>query len=146
MASTYSSLYVHIVFATEQRAPMIGDAWERDLHAYLSGTATGLGAKAIAVGGVADHVHILVGLRATHVVSDLVRELKKSSSSWAAERYAKFGWQRGYAAFSVGWREIPAVTKYIAGQAEHHRVLTSDDELRSLLEEHGIDHDPAYFE
>lgn len=80
MASTYVSLRVHLVFATKGRQPTISNDWRGRLHAYLGGTLRGLGATLLAVGGVADHVHLLVGIRTTHAVADLVRETKKAST------------------------------------------------------------------
>src|SRR6185369_14552224 len=92
MASTYLSLNVHIVFATKGRAPMIVSDWRDALHAYIAGTVRDLGASAYAVGGVADHVHILAAIKSTHCVADLVRETKKASRAWARERYDRFSW------------------------------------------------------
>ncbi len=146
MASTYISSFAHVIFATQHRAPMIAESWRQDLHRYLGGAVVGLGAKPIAVGGVADHVHLLVSLRATHCLADLVREIKKSSSNWASERYAGFGWQTGYAAFSLGASELARVTQYVATQEEHHRKLTSAEELRLLLAEHQVPIDERFFE
>ena len=106
----------------------------------------GLGASPLAVGGVADHVHILAGMRATQNVAEVVREVKKASSVWGSERYERFGWQTGYAAFSVGHAELARIANYIGRQEAHHRVLTSRDELRALLVEHGIEIDERYFD
>lgn len=146
MPSTYSSLNVHVIFSTKGRAPQIADAWRSDLHAYLGGIVRGCGATAYAVGGVEDHVHMLLGLKTTHCVADLLRETKKSSSSWAAERYRGFAWQEGYGAFSVGASDVPAVKAYIANQEEHHKTISSADEYRSLLKECGIEIDERFFE
>jgi REP element-mobilizing transposase RayT len=98
------------------------------------------------VGGVADHIHLLLSLRATHAVADLVREIKKASSNWAAGQCSAFAWQTGYAAFSVSASEVPRVTAYIATQEEHHRKLSSAEELRLLLAEHGVEFDERFFE
>ena len=146
MASTYLCLNAHIVFATKGRAPMIGVDWRDGLHAYVAGTLRGLGADPYAVGGVADHVHILVAIKATHCIADLVRETKKASSSWSRERQERFAWQEGYAAFSVGRDSLKPLAVYIGNQEEHHRTRTSVDELRSLLAEHGIEYDERFFE
>lgn len=125
---------------------MIADAWRQDLHNYLGATLRELGGKPIVVGGVADHVHLLGSIKPIHAVSDLAREIKKSSSVWGAERYSEFGWQVGYAAFSVGVGDLERMTGYIARQEEHHRIEASDDELRRLLEENGIEFDVRFFE
>ncbi len=146
MASTYLSLNVHIVFATKGRAPMIAEAWRDDFHAYIGGTVRGLGAVAQIVGGVEDHVHILAGIRGSHAVGDLVREIKKATNAWAKERFTGFGWQEGYGAFSVSPTDLVKTVAYIANQEAHHRHISSADELRALMAEYGIDFDERYFE
>jgi len=144
--STYLALNVHIEFATKGRAQRIAGAWRGDLHAYIGGIVRGLGATPIIVGGVADHVHLLVGLRGTHAVGDLVREVKKASSAWAKERSSGFGWQEGYGAFSVSPNDLSRTTAYIANQEEHHRKLSSANELRTLMTELGVEFDDRFFE
>jgi putative transposase len=144
--ATYISLNVHVVFATKARTPCIKSIWKPELHAYLAGTAKGLQTIPFAVGGTDDHVHMLLALRATHNVSDLVREIKKSSHSWAVERERNFAWQTGYGAFSAGTAELARLTRYIENQEEHHREMTSFDEMRRLLKEHNVAYDPQYFE
>jgi REP element-mobilizing transposase RayT len=146
VASTYLSIPVHIVFSTKQRAPLIGDAWRADLHAYIGGVARGLQAVPLAIGGVADHVHLLVGFPATKTVSEFVRELKKATHEWASRHRSDFAWQRGYAAFGVSNSDCQMVKKYIANQEEHHRELSSAEELRRLLVEHGVEFDERFFE
>jgi putative transposase len=146
MASTYLSLYTHIIFATHGRAPTIARDWRQDLHNYLGGAVRELGAKPMIVGGVADHVHILASLSATHPIADLVREVKKSSSIWAKCRYESFSWQQGYAAFSLGADRVRAVSQYIADQEDHHKAFSSAEELRALLDEHGVAFDERFFE
>lgn len=125
---------------------MIADAWRNDLHAYIGGTIRGLGATPTIVGGVADHVHLLVGLRGTHAVGDLIREVKKASNAWAKERFVGFGWQEGYGAFSVSPGDLDRTIAYIAGQEEHHRRVSSADELRAIMAEHRIEFDERFFE
>lgn len=148
MASTYLNLWVHVVFAVKHRQPLIADAWRDRLHAYLGGVLNGLGAVPLAIGGTADHVHLLIGFRATHAVADLIRETKKASTSWVrAETPAQtFSWQEGYAAISVGSEGRSAVKAYILNQEAHHRTHTSAEELRALLEEAGIPIDERFFE
>jgi REP element-mobilizing transposase RayT len=146
VASTYTNLLVHIVFATKGRVPTIREEWGKDFHAYVGGIVRRLGATPIAVGGVAEHVHVLALLKATQNVADLVREVKKGSSDWANTRGNGFAWQVGYAALSVGRRERDAVVAYVHNQEEHHKRESSADELRRILEECGIEYDPRYFE
>jgi len=124
----------------------IEPAWRDDLHAFVGGAVRILGAKPIAVGGVADHIHLLAGLKTTHCVADVVREAKKVSSSWASERSPRFAWQIGFGAFTVGQQDLSEVVEYIAHQEEHHRQVSSADELRFLLKAFGITYDERFFE
>ena len=145
MGSTFYSLHYHIVFSTKDRRPMIRNEWCPKLHEYLGGTVRGLGGVAEAVGGVDDHVHLLVSLNTTQAVADFVRELKKASSVWTAENHQRsFMRQEGYAVFTVSWTHLSAVQRYIANQAAHHRRLPFVDELQRLLEKNGVRFDPKY--
>ena len=145
MGSTFLSLHYHIVFSTKQRRPFLRDSRRAKMHAYLGGTVRGLGGIPEAIGGVADHVHLLVGLRATHCLADFMQELKKATSVWAKENHEpNFAWQDGYAAFSVSESQLAVVTAYIAGQKEHHRRTTFEDELVAIAEKHGVAYDPRY--
>src|SRR5947208_17022264 len=100
MSSTHLSLHYHIVFGTKNHEPMIQPAWRRDLHAYLGGIIRTADGIAESVGGVSDHVHLLIGLRAKHRLADVLRELKAVSSSWVHNEIGMraFGWQEGYGA------------------------------------------------
>jgi REP element-mobilizing transposase RayT len=144
MPSTHLALHYHLVFGTKNRVPSIVESWRPRLHEYLGGTARGLGGIPQAVGGMADHVHLLVGLKATHRVADIVRELKKASSQWMREEMGlfDFAWQEGYAAFTVGASARDGVRIYIQNQETHHRVASFREEWIELLEKAGIDHDP----
>src|SRR5438093_13574472 len=124
MSSTYLSLHYHLVFATKDRQPLIAPTWRERLHEYLGGTIGGLGGFPEGVGGVADHVHLLVGLKATHCLADVLRELKKAASVWVHQEIglSSFAWQEGYAAFTVSATARQPVQNYIATQEEHHRV------------------------
>ena len=127
---------------------MIAPAWRAQLHEYLGGTVRGLGGMPQGVGGVADHVHLLVSLKPTHCISDFMRELKKNSSRWVWETIgvASFHWQDGYAAFTVSASSRSAVRKYIAGQEEHHQVKTFREELVSFLKKSGVDFDERFLD
>ena len=147
MGSTFSSLRAHIVFSTKDRRPFIHDNWRADLHAYLGGTVRGLNAVPEAIGGVADHVHLLVSYRPVTAIADLVRELKKASSVWSAETHEKlFGWQDGYAVFSVSASQKKRVVAYIANQEQHHHKQTFREELEVLLRRHEIEFKPEYLD
>ena len=148
MASTYLSLHYHVVFATRERRPLIADEWRPRLHEYLGGLAKNLGGFPQGVGGVADHVHALLGLPGTVAISNFMRDLKKRSSVWIHEEVGlpTFRWQTGFAAFSVGASARDGVKAYIANQEQHHRVKSSRDELRELLVKAGVQYDDRYFE
>jgi REP element-mobilizing transposase RayT len=146
MASTYLSLHYHIVFGTQNRAPLIMAEWLPRLHEYMGGTIRGLGGFPEGIGGVEDHVHLLVSLKATHSLADVMRELKKSSSVWVHDTLGSkhFAWQEGYAAFTVSASALDAVRRYIANQEQHHRVKSFKEELVEMLEKANVDYNPDY--
>lgn len=148
MSSTYLSLHYHLVFGTKDRKPMIDAAWRERLHEYLGGTVRGLGGFPEGIGGIADHVHLLVGLKATHCLADFLRELKKASSVWVHDEIhcPSFAWQEGYAAFTVSATARDAVKNYIANQEQHHRVKSFREELIEMLERALIMFDPKYLD
>lgn len=148
MASTHSHLLYHLIFSTKNREPIINPSWRNRLHEYLGGIVSGLEGTPQGIGGVADHVHLLVGLKPTHRLSDFMRDLKKFSSSWVAEEIGvkTFRWQEGYAAFTVSASGRDSVRRYIATQEEHHRVKTFREELVEFLEKSGVSYDPQYLD
>ena len=148
MSSTHLSLHYHLVFSTKDRVPCIETGWRPRLHDYLGGTIRGLGGFPQGVGGVADHAHLLIGLKATHCLADVLRELKKASSSWVHNEIGlrTFAWQEGYAAFTVSATARDSVKHYIATQEEHHRTRSFRDELLAMLEKAGVDYDPKYLD
>jgi REP element-mobilizing transposase RayT len=148
MGSTYPSLHYHLVFSTKDRKPTIVPAWRARLHEYLGGIVQGLGGVSQRVGGACDHVHLLVGLKATHCLADFMRELKKASSVWEHDEIGskRFAWQEGYAAFTVSATSRAAVRRYIDNQDEHHRGRTYREELIEMLDKAGIEYDPRYLD
>ena len=148
MSSTYLSLHYHLVFATKNREAIIAPDWRSRLHDYLGGTVRGLGGFPEGIGGVADHVHLLVGLKATHCLADFMRELKKASATWGHEEIGRraFAWQEGDAAFTVSATAREGVKHYIANQEEHHRVKSFREELIEMLHKAGVEYDPKYLD
>lgn len=144
--STYFRLHYHIVFGTKMRVPCLAKAWRPQLWEYMGGTVRGLGGVPHGVGGFNDHVHLLVDLKPTQLIPDLVRELKKASTEWVRQHTGMktFQWQEGYGVFTVGWREKDRIERYIANQEEHHRSKTFREELIGLLNEAGVEFDPQY--
>ncbi len=148
MSSTHLSLHYHLVFGTKNREPTIAAEWRRKLHAYLGGTIRGLGAVPEEIGGVADHVHLLIGANATHRLSDLLREIKSESSRWVHEEIglASFAWQEGYGAFTVSASQREAVQHYIRTQEEHHRRRSFREEYLELLQRSGVTFDERFLD
>lgn len=148
MPSTYLSLHYHVVFGTKNRIPFIDVAWRSRLHDYLGGTIRGLGGFSEGIGGVADHVHLLMGIKATHCLSDVMRELKKGSSAWVHREIGDktFAWQEGYAAFTVSSTARDAVRNYIANQEAHHRLTPFREELIVMLEKAGVEYDLKFLD
>ena len=148
MPSTYLSLHYHVVFSTKDREPLIHHEILPRLHEYLGGTIEGLGGFPQRVGGVADHVHLLFGLKATATLSDFMRELKKASSVWmqATGGVGDFAWQEGYAAFTISATARAAVAEYISNQAEHHRKRSFREELIAMLEKTAVEYDERYLD
>ena len=145
---SYISMHAHIVFATKQRKPFIQDVWKLRLHKYFGGTITGLDAVPQAIGGVDDHIHLLVGFKSTHRLSEFMQALKKSTSAWVHKEIglSEFAWQEGYGAFSVSPTSRPSVINYIGNQVEHHRKKSYLEEFMGLLDKAGIEYDPKYLE
>jgi putative transposase len=146
MPSTHLCLHVHVVFSTKDRQAFISDEWRERLHAFLGGSIRSAEAIPDAIGGTSDHVHLLVGLRATHRLSDLVRDIKQASSEWVhqAIKLAPFAWQEGYGAFSVSPSQRLTVRAYIANQPEHHRKRTFQEEYREFLVRANVTFDEWY--
>jgi putative transposase len=148
MPSTFLSLHYHLVFSTKHREFLIDDQWRSRLHEYLGGTVKGLGAQSEIVGGTADHVHLLVELRATHTLADFMRELKKASSRWVHDeiRLHLFAWQEGYAAFTVSASALMEVRQYIENQENHHRKRGFLEELKTMLQRSGVNFEERYLD
>jgi REP element-mobilizing transposase RayT len=146
MPSTHLSLHYHIVFSTKERRHWIDPAWRTRLHAFLGGAARTCGGIPEAVGGTSDHVHLLLGLKATHRLSDVMRDVKAASSGWVHEVVGQpiFSWQDGYGAFSVSANLRSTIRRYIDNQEEHHRRVSFMDEYRRLLERSGVGFDERY--
>jgi putative transposase len=146
MPSTHLSLHVHVIFSTKDRVPTIAREWRDRLHGYVGGIAKNLQIVPEAIGGVNDHVHLLLGLRATHAVADVVRDLKSNSARWVHEEllHPLFSWQEGYGAFTVSPSQCATVVEYIRNQETHHHRRTFQDEYVELLQRCGIEYDPQF--
>jgi len=127
MPATYCKLHYHATFSTKDRYPLITKDWRNNLHAYLGGIVKNLGGVPVAVGGIEDHVHILMGLRATQRLDYVMRDLKSGSSEWVHETVGKtiFNWQTGYFAVTVSPSQIGTVTQYVLNQEQHQTQIVS---------------------
>jgi putative transposase len=147
MPQSLSAVYIHLVFSTKHRQPFLRDHNLRaDLHAFLGGTSQTLDCPPILVGGVEDHIHLCARLGRTIRQADWVKELKRVSNLWLKKegRIADFEWQGGYADFSVSQSNLAEVKRYIANQEAHHRKMSFQDEVRTLLRKHDIEWDERY--
>ncbi len=144
MAHSYPFIYLHIVFSTKGRQPLIPRDQHRLLCRYLAGIAKNHGLKAVAAGGMPDHMYVLLSLSAEMPAAKAVNLLKSNSSRWMREKAGNFAWQQGYAAFSVRASALDSVSEYIARQEEHHRKRDFAQEYLALLKKHGIQYDPAW--
>jgi REP element-mobilizing transposase RayT len=147
MPQSLASVLVHLVFSTKHRQPLIGPDVEGALHAYLATVLREMDSPAIAINGTEDHVHILFRLSRKMALAEVVEEVKKRSSKWIKTKgpaYGEFYWQSGYGAFSIGESGVEGLKRYIAGQKEHHRVKSFQDEFRAFLAKYQIEYDERY--
>ena len=141
MAHTYNANFVHFVFSTKGRLDSIPPELHEPLWAYLLGIANNLKIKTLAIGGTANHVHLLLSLPATMPIAEAVQKLKANSSRWLGEHGIKSQWQDGYGAFSVSASRLAAVQAYIRNQQEHHRKRSFEEEFRAFLDQSGVVYD-----
>ena len=147
MPSTYTNLLYHLVFSTKDRTPLITEDLQEELHRYIAGIIRAEGGVQLEIGGVEDHIHILARIKPAIAVSEVLAKVKANSSKWLNDhkmKMRKFGWQVGYAAFSVSESQVPTVRDYIRNQKDHHHKQTFQEELVALLDRHGIEYDPRY--
>lgn len=147
MSQSLAKNYVHIVFSTKYRQPMIVAPFEQELHSYLGGICKRLECQPIKIGGYTDHVHILCMLSKKIALMKLLEEVKSHSSKWMKtndESLSNFYWQDGYGAFSVNPAGVDRVTAYISNQHEHHRKKTFQNEYRTILKKYKVEYDEQY--
>jgi len=145
--STYSQIYIHVVMALKGRYSLISQTWEEELYKYITGIITNKGQKLIAINGMPDHIHILIGMKPSCCLSDLVREIKKSSNTFIREKkftQSKFEWQEGYGAFSYSHSALNNVIAYIQDQKEHHRNKSFKEEYIDFLKKFEVEYNETY--
>jgi putative transposase len=142
MAHTSGNILLHFIFSTRGRRPLIKPEFRDDLFAYLGGIVREMNATALIVNGAVDHVHLLIRARPAHSAAEIARVVKTNSSRWAREKHStNFAWQTGYGVFSVSESNVGAVRTYIAGQQEHHRKRSFQEELVAFLKKNNVAYD-----
>ena len=147
MANTYTQIHVHLVFAVQNRLSLIDESWADNLYKYITSIIQNNNHKVLAIGGMPDHLHLLIGLRPDESLSHLVQEIKRDSSLWINEkRYVngKFSWQEGYWAISYSKSQLLNVTNYILNQKEHHQKETFIEEYVKVLSDFCLNFDVKY--
>jgi putative transposase len=145
MPQTCGNIVVHLIFSTKQRRPLITPEIRSDLFPYLGGIVREMGGTALIINGICNHVHMLIRIRPVHSIAEIARVIKTNSSKWIREKgHMKFAWQAGYGVFSVSESNIPAVTKYIATQDEHHKKHSFQEEFVAFLKKNSVVYDERY--
>ena len=147
MANTYTQIHIQFVFAVKHRDGLIHASYKDELYQYIAGIIKNHNHKLLAINGMPDHVHVFIGMRPTQSISDLLQDIKGSSSKWINEKKflkVKFEWQEGYGAFSYSKSQSNAVIDYIKNQEQHHAVKTFREEYLEFLELFEIDYDERY--
>ncbi|HUH73962.1 MAG TPA: IS200/IS605 family transposase [Chitinophagales bacterium] len=146
-AGTFSQIYIHIIFAVKGRDSLIKKEWEEELHKYITGIVQNKGQKMLAINGMPDHIHFFIGMKPSCCLSDLVREVKKSSNSFIKEKgfsKYKFEWQEGYGAFSYAHSALDKVIAYVNSQKEHHKIKSFKEEYKDFLIKFQVDYKDEY--
>jgi putative transposase len=144
MSHTYAQNVMHVVFSTRHRHKAISEEFQPRMWAYVAGICKKHEILVHAVGGMEDHIHLLIQVPPTLALAKAVLTIKSNSSRWANEEGHRFGWQQGYAAFSVSASLVPVVVRYIQNQGAHHRKMTFDAEFLAMLNKHGVEFDPKF--
>jgi REP element-mobilizing transposase RayT len=147
MANTYTQIYIQVVFSVLGRQSLIPREHKEELYKYISGIVRNKKQKLIAINGMADHVHMFLGMKPDIALSDLVRDIKNNSSRFVNEKTwirGRFSWQEGFGAFSYGHSQIDAVVKYIQNQERHHSKRTFRDEYMEMLKKFNVEYDERY--
>ncbi|WP_459557288.1 IS200/IS605 family transposase [Lacunimicrobium album] len=147
MAQSLAKIYIHLIFSTKNREPLLHDVWRDEAFKILGGIANNIGCQSLIVGGITDHVHMLFQLGRTLSLADVIKSLKSQSSHWINQTRdlpVPFQWQAGYAAFSVSQSNVEKVREYILHQPEHHTKESFQDELRTWLKRYEIEWDERF--
>jgi REP element-mobilizing transposase RayT len=147
MANTYTQIHIQAVFVVQNRDCVILKSWKDELYKYITGIIQNHNHKVLAINGMPDHVHVLIGMRPTQSLSELMQDIKGGSSNWINQKgfvKGKFSWQEGYGAFSYSKSHVDAVIDYINKQEKHHRKKTFIEEYFEFLEKFKVEYDERY--
>ena len=147
MANTYTQIHLQFVFAVKYRTCLISSSWKNELYKYITAIIQNNGHKLICINGIPDHIHILVGMKPTQSVSELLKDIKASSSKWINEKRlvkGKFEGQEGYGAFAYSKSHVNTVISYIQNQEEHHKKRSFREEYIDFLKKFEVDYDERY--
>ena len=147
MANTYTQIHIQIVFSVQNKKSLIHYSWKHELYKYITGIIRNNNHKLLAINGMPDHVHILIGFRPTQSLSDLVQDIKGDSSKWIKQKglvAGRFSWQEGFGAFSYSKSHVKNVINYIKNQEKHHSIKAFREEYLEFLEEFDVDYNEKY--
>jgi REP element-mobilizing transposase RayT len=147
MGSTLTNILIHVIFSTKKRELTIGFEIQEDLYRYINGIIKNEGCNLVVIGGVSDHVHMLIKIKPVCELSEMIKKIKGNSSRWINKEKQlnyNFSWQDGYGAFSVSESQVPVVVQYIKEQEKHHRKLSFKEEFIRILKLHGVEYDERY--
>ena len=148
MANTYSQIYIQTVFAVDGRLSLIRPEFKEELYKYMTGIVRNSGQKLIAINGMSDHVHILIGLKPAMALANLVRDIKADSSDFINRKKwvvrGRFSWQEGYGAFSYGHSQLDTIIRYLQNQEHHHRRRSFKDEYLAWLKKFEVPFEQKY--
>jgi REP element-mobilizing transposase RayT len=147
MANTYTQIYIHIVFAVQDRQSIIRKECKEELHKYITGIIRNKDQKLIAINSMSDHIHILIGMKPNIALSDLVRDIKANSSKFINEKNwvrGRFNWQEGFGAFSYSHSQLNGIANYIQNQEKHHSKKSFKEEYLEILKKFNVEYDMEY--
>jgi REP element-mobilizing transposase RayT len=147
MANTYTQIHIHFVFAVKFRAGIIKASWKEELYKYITGIVQNNNHKMISINGMNEHIHLLIGLRPAQSISDLIQDIKASSSKWINQKKftnCRFEWQEGYGAFSYGKSQLKDIIQYIENQELHHTKRTFREEYLEILQKFEVEFDEKF--
>jgi len=147
MVNTYTQIHIHLIFVVKYRQSLIADSWKNELYDYISGIIGNQGHKLLAINGIEDHVHILIGMRPVQSLSDLTQDIKGDSSKWINKKKflpTRFAWQESYGAFSYSKSHVHRVITYIQNQEKHHRKKDFITEYKECLQKFEVEYNERF--